>query len=151
MSYIRAWHDTVISGFRWIKPIHLRVHTWSKEGVSMYSLDQTGILIKAHHRAPCTCIIHLIGPCLFRKGACIHALPALSKYPPLWWVLPLCQIAKTSLYTSTMRMCVCMCEGTGGQVVKAFDCGSESPRFKSHLLLHKVKSFSLPLLPLDNN
>ncbi len=38
----------------------------------------------------------------------------------------------------------------GGQVVKAFDCGPESPRFKSHLLLHKVKSFSLPLLPLGD-
>ncbi len=35
-------------------------------------------------------------------------------------------------------------------MVKAFDCGPESPTFKSHLLLHKVKSFSLPLLPLGD-
>ncbi len=35
-------------------------------------------------------------------------------------------------------------------MVKAFDCRSESPRFKSHLLIHKVKSLSLPLLPLGD-
>ncbi len=32
-------------------------------------------------------------------------------------------------------------------MVKAFDCGPESPRFKSHLLLHKVKSFLYPSSP----
>ncbi len=41
-------------------------------------------------------------------------------------------------------------EVTGGQVVKAFDCGPKCPRIKSHLLLHKVKSFYLPLLPLGD-
>ncbi len=67
----------------------------------------------------------------------------------------LCVLAKDCNEAGLTRLVEALCNEHGikllkvnGLVVKTFDCGSQSPRFEPHLLLHStVESFLYPSSP----